>query len=195
MAAPVNANVRGCELTHFYFEPPNFRIPRLRDLDARWSGIPDREVRSMIVVENQYLEFHLFALHSLSFRWEKRNGFITGRIDHSVSAGAVKAALLLQASIAEAAMRAHAESRNYRLPNNSRHRTFGKVCAAWEEANYAELHPVWADVQSLKDQRNLVHLYLGAEQANDYRELLHAENDLVAAGQRVLERLCQITST
>lgn len=74
----------------------------------------------MIAREEQYLLFHRFVLDHAKFTK-------AGKLDSkpyvyslglSVRAGAIKAAILVYASIAEAALRAHAEKRGYKLPSN-----------------------------------------------------------------------------
>lgn len=45
-------------MTDFYLDPHSFSIPGLRDIDKEWSNIPDVRIKSMIVVESQYLMFH-----------------------------------------------------------------------------------------------------------------------------------------
>ena len=96
------------------------------------------------------------------------------------------AAVLLYVSIAEAALRIHAEVRGYDLPKNEKHRTFGKVLEAWESAGKAEAVAIWEDLIKLRDHRNLAHLFKAAEEKHDWREALGVEEDLLRSGERVL---------
>jgi hypothetical protein len=181
-------------VTRFHFDPSDFSIPGLRDLHLRWALLPDDAVRSAVIVELQYLAFHRFLLGSLSFIAEVESGTVSGKIDHSVRAGAVKAAVSLAASVAEAALRCHAERRGFKLPTNPRHRTFGAVLSAWDSAGQLECGAIWDDLQRLLDHRNLIHLYKGAEESRNWRDVLHAENSLLEAADRVLAQLPTIRS-
>lgn len=182
-------------MTDFYLDPQSFSIPGLRDIDKEWSNIPDTRIKSMIVVESQYLAFHKYLLDSLCFQWRDSNGkVIVGKLDHSVRAGAIKAAVLVSASIVEAALRAHAEQRKYDLPKNERHRTFGALVEAWEKSGARDFAAVWDDVKTLKDHRNTIHLYKAADEKMDFREVLAAEEGLLGSGNRAIDAMKKLTS-
>ncbi len=193
--AACELHVMRYSLTDFFFKPPDFQIPTLQEIGADWQYIPDPQIRSMVSVECQYLSFHLFLLESLHYHWGKSETvWKESKIDLSVRAGAVKAAILLFASIAEAVLRAHAEKRGYNLPAKEHQRTFGTVLNAWEEAGKAEAKVIWEDLNELRDHRNLVHLYAAAEKSKDWRTVLEAEEGLVSSGLRVIEFLKHLKS-
>lgn len=173
-------------MTTFSLNPNEFTIPGLREIDAEWSLIPDRAVKSMIVVECQSIYFSEYLLESLFFEWNERGTTIRGQLNNSVRAGAIKSLVMTYVSVIEAALRSHAQARGYDLPKNERHRTLGAVLNAWEDAGKNELTSVWDDLQKLKDQRNLVHLYKAAEESKDWKVVLAAEDDLLAASRRVI---------
>ena len=183
-------------MTQYYFNPDSCQIPRLKDLDAQWQSIPDSKIKSMIVVENQYLEFQLFLLASLCFIWNNGTSTVRGYVDHSLRAGAVKAGILLYASIVEAALRAHVEKRGYPLPANERHRTFGKVLESWEASGTKELNGAWADIKQIQEHRNTIHLYKAAADPNtdDFRDILARETNLLEAGSRAMKAVQQLKS-
>lgn len=182
-------------MTQFHLEPNAFSIPSLRDVAKEWSSIPDPRIRGMIAVEYQYLVFHRYLLASLHFTWYAGYGLtIEGKLDHSIRAGAIKAPVLVSASIVEAALRAHAEKRCLDLPKNERHRTFGAVIDAWEKSCIDELQEAWNDIKLLKDHRNTVHLYKAAEERKDFREALAAEERLLGAAEHAIAAVKRLRS-
>jgi hypothetical protein len=99
--------------TRFYFQPDCFTIPTLSSLKKQWINVPDSSVRDVIALDNQYLAFHEYLLDSLKYE----NPWSNGALGLSTRAGAIKVALIVSASMVEAAMRSHAEKRNYKLPD------------------------------------------------------------------------------
>jgi len=120
----------------FLLEPAEYEVRAIGELRREWRNVPDRGALNLIAVEAQYLEFHRYLLESL--RHCSGNGGDAIRIGLSVRAGALKSPILLSASIAEAALRSHAERRGYPLPNNPRRRTFGRVLGRGHARNRAD---------------------------------------------------------
>lgn len=172
---------------HFSLDPAEYQVPAIDELRWEWRNIPDADARNVIAVEAQYLDFHRYLLGSLRHRDAAGGAAIP--LGLSVRAGALKTATLVCASIAEAALRAHAERRGYALPPNPRHRTFGKVLGAWQEADgapRAEVAAIWAQLQGLHSGRNNVHLYGAIEQDGGFYELLESETQALAHADQVL---------
>ena len=155
----------------FFFESPTFEIQRIKDVAVfKWQRLRNPEVQYAIAAEEQYLHFHLFMLNNLRHTE-------AGKLAHppyayelglSVRAGAVKAAILVAASIIEAALRTLAELRGYPLNKDPRRRTFGNVIAAWEDAGAPrqDVEAIWPNVKSMHEVRNFVHLHKAAGDAD-----------------------------
>ena len=184
----------------FFFDPATVAIPTLSDLRWKWSGVSDLTVREMIVQEEQYLTFHRAMLDRVrsTEAGAVRNPTWRLPLDISVRAGAVKAAALVCGSIAEAALRHHAERRSFPLPANPRHRTFGKVLAAWEISDSVpqpDVAEIWSEVKRLHDLRNNIHLFCAAEAGTaDFNSVLAQEREILAAGERVVDHLAALRS-
>ena len=110
----------------FSLSPDEYDTPSVHALRQEWRNIPDAQAPNVIAVEAQYLAFHHYLINGL--RHQAIEGSDAIPIGLSVRAGALKTATLLCASIAEAALRAHAEARNYgltcpnaRLPSSPPH--------------------------------------------------------------------------
>ena len=100
----------------------------------------------------------------------------------SVRAGAIKAAVLIAASIIEAALRALAELRGYPLKKDPRRRTFGTIIQAWEDqgAPRPEVASIWTVVRALHETRNFVHLHNVAQSDNAaWEQILVNEQSLL----------------
>ena len=177
----------------FSLSPDEYQAPTIDELRWEWRKIPDAEARNVIAVESQYLDFHRYLLASL--RHQATTGSDPIPLGLSIRAGALKTASLICASIAEAALRAHAESRGYQLPKNSWQRTFGKVLGAWQDAGgepLADVQPIWDELQRLHSGRNNVHLYRAIEDGSDFYDILNAEEASVTEGEKVLAHLKDI---
>jgi len=177
----------------FSFVPDTFDTPSIDVLRDAWRNIPDIQARNVIAVEAQYLAFHHFLLDSL--RHEPIEGGDRIPIGLSVRAGALKAATLVCASIAEAALRAHAEARNYPLNPNPRRRTFGALIGAWQSPQgtpRADVAGIWPQLDRLHAHRNTVHLYAAVN--GDFYDILFAERQSLTEGEQVLEHLRQLVS-
>lgn len=174
----------------FTFDDPEYSAFPIDELRWQWRNVPDAGVRSMVAVEHQYLDFHLWQLHSI--RHEPIEGGAAIPIGLSLRAGALKTANLVCASIAEAVLRAHAERRGYSLPKHARHRTLGRILGAWQDADgnpHPDIAPIWEDLQRLYDGRNVVHLYAALDRGSDFYDVLQAEQELLESSQRVIEFL------
>lgn len=174
----------------FFFAPDQYRAPTIADLRLEWRNIPTAEARNVIAVENQYLDFHRYLL--IGIRHQSFAGSQPIPLGLSLRAGSLKAASLICASIAEAALRAHAEVRGYPLPQKSCQRTFGRVLRAWQDKRarpIADIASVWNELQRLHSGRNNVHLYRAVEKGSDFYDILAAEEISLAEGERILAHL------
>jgi hypothetical protein len=179
----------------FSFAPDEYGAPTIAELRSRWRNIPFTDARNAIAVENQYLDFHRYLICSI--RHQSLAGGIQLPLGLSLRAGSLKAASLICASIAEAALRAHAEARGYRLPKKTWQRTFGKVLSAWHGKNnrpHAEVAAVWDELQRLHSGRNNVHLYRALEDGCDFYGILAAEEASLCEAERVLIHLQKLRS-
>ncbi len=182
----------------FFFDPPTCNLPSLGVLrDFFWEHMPS-EVADVLSQEYQYLKFHSHMLDSVHFTAEGKVGEKPWKkpLGLSVRAGAIKAALLVAASISEAVLRVVAEARGYPLPANPRHRTFGKVIEAWESVNGntgADVAHLWDTVKELKDVRNNVHLFKAAgDAAANFQAILGQENDLLPRVIKAVDELAKL---
>lgn len=174
----------------FSLNPNLYDTPPIDILRHEWRNIPDIQARNVIAVEAQYLAFHQYLLDSL--RHQSTTGGDAIRIGLSVRAGALKTATLLCASIAEAALRAHAEARGYTLPPDPTRRTFGKVLGAWQLPDgspHPDIHAIWPSLQRLHGGRNTVHLYAAIQNGSNFYDILQAENQMLTEAEDVLTHL------
>lgn len=155
----------------FFFQNPTFDIQPLKPVAiSKWKRLKSPEVQYAIAAEEQYLNFHLYMLSNLR---HTQAGCITHppymyELGLSVRAGAVKAAVLVAASIVEAALRSLAEIRSYPLNKDLKRRTFGNVIHAWEDNGTPrpEVAAIWPSVKALHETRNFVHLHKAATDAD-----------------------------
>ncbi len=178
----------------FSFDPNEYQAFTIKELRHEWRNVPDSEARNVIAVEHQYLDFHRYLLSSI--RHQATDGGNEIPIGLSLRAGALKAATLICASIAEAALRAHAEARGYELPQRSWQRTFGKVLGAWQDEKQRpkpEVAPIWDELQRLHQGRNNVHLYRAVEDGSDFYNVLQAEEASLREAEKVIAHLKSIT--
>ena len=174
----------------FFLRPDQYDIPTVDTLRYEWRNVPDSQARNVIAVEAQYLAFHQYLINSL--RHQNIAGGDAIPIGLSVRAGALKTATLLCASIAEAALRAHAEARNYDLPAAAYRRTFGRVLRAWQLPDgmpQPDVAEIWPQLQNLHDGRNTVHLYAAINDGNNFYDILQAESQSLAEAEIVLTHL------
>jgi hypothetical protein len=182
----------------FKFEPCDFEIPTLSNLKSGWPNILDGAVRHAVAVEEQYLHFHMFVLKNTRHtrHGELDTQIVPQRLVLTVRSGAIKTALLLCASIAEASLRSLAEQRALVIHRNPRQRTFGLVLAAWQFGNHRprpEVRPIWGELSELRDLRNNVHLHKAAyDTAADYQSIIDHELHLFSEASKVLAHLRHI---
>ncbi len=155
----------------FFFQNPTLEIQPLKSVAVfKWQHLKNPEVQYAIAAEEQYLQFHLYMLTNLRHTQAGKASAppYAYELGLSVRAGAVKAAILVAASIVEAALRALAELRGYTLNRDPRRRTFGNVIAAWEDSALPrpDVAVVWPQVKSLQEVRNFVHLHKAAGTAD-----------------------------
>ncbi len=184
----------------FFFDPPTYSIPSLSGLRSRWANIPNPDVAEMIAREEQYLLFHRFVLDHAKFTkvGELHSKPYVYSLGLSVRAGAIKAAILVCASIAEAALRAHAEKREYKFPSEPTKRTFGRVISAWKSSRgkpRPDVRVVWKEILKLRDARNNIHLFKAASDPSaDFKHVLDDEPGLLESGLKVVEHLSMLKS-
>ena len=183
-------------MRRFSLDPPEHAVPGASVYRDRWVNVRDLAVRSVISVEHQYLDFHRYLLSGLRHTSAEFPADPIP-IGLSVRAGAIKTTLFLGASIAEAALRAHAERRGYQLPPNRKHRTMGKVLEAWctaPDVPQPELAPIWNDLRELHDIRNNVHLYKAVQDGTSFYDFLDSEAHALTRIDVVLRHIQQIVS-
>jgi hypothetical protein len=183
----------------FILQPASFSIPTMPSLRTLWNNIPNPKVRDSICQEYQYLQFHQFLLDNLRHTTlgKASSPPYAYKINWTVRAGAIKASILLCGSIAEAALRAHAEKRGYPLHSNLRSRTFGNVLKAWKPGTvgHHDISAIWADLTSLQDTRNNIHLFKAANDPNaDYKQVLANEEQILKNANTILAALAAISS-
>lgn len=185
----------------FFFNPPTHSLPSLMALRLfRWGDIPHSDVAEVIAREEQYLSFHRFVLDHA--KHTKAGCVGSPPYEHaiglSVRAGAVKAALLVAASIAEGALRSHAEKRGYRLNSNPNKRTFGNVLNAWKTSRgrpKRDVRHIWTELQNLRDTRNNVHLFKAASDPSaDFEQVLKDEAALLSGALKVVDEMATLKS-
>jgi hypothetical protein len=184
----------------FYFRDPTFTIQSLKAVAAfKWQHVPDEDVRYSIAAEEQYLNFHLYMLENL--RHTKAGNLASPPYEYelglSVRAGAVKAAVLMAASIIEAALRSLAEARGYPLNPELRRRTFGNVIKAWEQNGNPrpDVEDIWPAVKAMHEVRNFVHLHKTAKDIDaEWENILQSEKALLSGALEAIERVSKITA-
>lgn len=179
----------------FSLNPDQYDTPSVQALRQEWRNIPDTQARNVIAVEAQYLAFHHYLINCL--RHQAIEGSDAIPIGLSVRAGALKTATLLCASIAEAALRAHAEARHYNLPVAAHRRTFGKVLGAWQlpdETPQPDVAAIWPQLQSLHGGRNTVHLYAAIQDGSNFYDILQAEVQSLTEAEIVLAHLRNVVT-
>lgn len=178
----------------FFFEPETHEIPPLHLLRSDWKNIPDIGARQAIAIEFQYLRFQAIVLKNVR---HAQPGTIEGfPLGLSVRAGALKSAILLVGSIAEAALRAHAEKRGIKLSEVPEKRTFGHVLYAWknDSKHFPSIQEIWDDLKTLHADRNNIHLYETIDKEDDFFEILRREEGIGRCIVKVLNFLRELES-
>jgi hypothetical protein len=184
----------------FFFLNPTFEIQPLNTVAVfKWQRLKNPEVQYAIAAEEQYLRFHLYMLENLR---HTQAGKLTQppykyKLGLSVRAGAVKAAILVAASIVEAALRTLAELRGYPLNDDPKKRTFGNVIRAWEEAGAPrpDVAAIWPNVKAMHEARNFVHLHKAAHDADAaWDNVLKEERALLDGALATIEHVAKITA-
>ncbi len=182
----------------FFFVNPTFEIQPLRPVAVtKWQHLRNADVQYAIAAEEQYLCFHLFMLDNLRHTQAGRlaDPPYKYELGLSVRAGAVKAAVLVAASILEAALRALAEARGYTLNADPRRRTFGNVIQAWKirDAPRPEVAGIWSHVLAIHEVRNFVHLHKAAGTPNAaWDEVLQSERQLLTGALEAIRHVATI---
>jgi hypothetical protein len=183
----------------FIFEQPTFDIPTKEFLRNEWSNVPNKNIVDVVAGEEQYLIFQRFLLENLYHTKEgcQHSPPYKHPLGLNVRAGAVKAAILLTASIAEAVLRAHAEKRNFQWKDKEEHRTFGKVLNVWKQNNqpHPDISEIWKELQGFRDARNNVHLFKAADNPEAvFNRVLEAEEKIFKNIDKVLLHLKKLVS-
>jgi hypothetical protein len=182
----------------FFFHNPTFEIQHLKTVAVfKWQRLKNPEVQYAIAAEEQYLQFHLYMLSNLR---HTQAGKISQppyayELGLSVRAGAVKAAILVAASIVEAALRTLAEMRGYPLNKDPRKRTFGNVIGAWEDAGAprSDVATIWPNVKAMHEARNFVHLHKAAcDTEAAWDNVLKEERALLDGALSAIEHVAKI---
>lgn len=179
----------------FLFDPDLFDVPPIVKFIFTWENIPDSAACNAIAVEHQYLEFHRYMLGAIRHA-DPKDPVNSIPLGLSVRAGMIKAAISLYASIAEAALRAHAEKRGIKLHPNKTRRTFGAVIYAWEadSVHFSTIQPIWDDLVALLESRNMIHLFKSIETNRDFQDIIQGEEPVLNSGEKVLSVLQKIRS-
>jgi len=162
------------------------------DCAALWPNLHDAELRAHVAVEEHYLTFHRRLLGSLQANMGLEQGFQP--IDWSLRAGMIRASVILFGSIAEAVLLDHAAARQMQHPRKGRvtlagRWTLGTLTNVWATAGSAEYDQIRADVESLRDMRNNIHLSRAVADRHRWQDVIAAEEALVEAGDRVIAAL------
>lgn len=182
----------------FFFSNPTFEIQPLKATAVfKWKRLLNPEVQYAIAAEEQYLNFHLYMLGNLR---HTRAGHLATppymyELALSVRAGAVKAAVLMAASILEAALRAIAEARGYALHKDPQRRTFGNVLRAWEQGGRPreDIAAVWPEIKGVHEVRNLVHLHKAAAESEvAWAKVLASEESLLNGALKAINHVASI---
>ena len=183
----------------FYLANPTLTIPSLARLRLFWSNVPNDKVREEIASTHQYLNFQRMLLKQLRFTaaGEIATKPWTKELDLSLRAGAVRAAVLLCASMVEAVLRDHAEKRGYSLKADPRRRTFGNVLSAWRPSGIPrpEIAAFDSALTNLHVFRNTIHLHQAANNPAAYwNQVLKQENAMLTEALSVLKHLRTLSS-
>lgn len=181
----------------FIIQPDEIEIPSVSYFRNEWRNIPDPAARDAIAVENQYLYFHEHLLSNLKHQ-KPCQTMQPIPLGLSVRAGAVKSAILICASIVEAALRAHSERRKYKLKNDPHRRTFGNVLGSWQDEDKTpkpEVIGIWQHLQDLHDTRNNIHLYKAVSDGSSFYAVLESEKETLAKAKEALDVIKIIESS
>jgi hypothetical protein len=177
------------------FAPATFDTPTVGKFEKDWANIPDPNVRKVIAREHQYLFLHARLLEQLrhTSKGAASDPPYKWRIDYNLRAGFIKAALLVAASICEAALRAHAEKRHLPLHKIPKCRTVGDVLNACK--GQADVAAYYADLLSLKDLRNNLHLFEAAASAKaHYMAVLKQEETSFNMARKLVAECMKLKS-
>jgi hypothetical protein len=184
----------------FFFHNPTFEIQPLKTVAVfKWQRLQNPDVQYAIAAEEQYLHFHLYMLGNLRHTQAGKLAQppYVYELGLSVRAGAVKAAILVAASIVEAALRTLAEMRGYPLNKDPKKRTFGNVIGAWEEAGAPrpDVAAIWPSVKAMHEVRNFVHLHKAASDTDAaWDNVLKEERALLDGALASIEHVAKIAA-
>lgn len=172
----------------FTFSPDIFGVQTIKSLEGYWPNIGDKAVRKLVATEHQYYLFHRFVLESVRHAGpadpaDPADLGQTLPLGLSVRAGALKAARLIVGSIAEAALRFHAEKRGLRL---GRRPTLGTVISKLETLRDREINALLPLAKKVLSARNDIHIYRQIESPKDFKKLLGMEAGAHADDEKLL---------
>lgn len=181
----------------FHYNPCTFDIPTFSNLRSQWKNIPFLRLQKVIIIEHQYLYFHLFMINNTQHTHVGTTPDVnTWGLGSGVRAGALKAALLMYASIVEGVLLAHALKRKYKLAKNPKKRTFGNILQAWKNDvnGKIELDAILTQLESLSNIRNHIHLEkISSSEEDFFASILDQENKLLDDCERVIKLLQEIS--
>lgn len=175
------------------FQPTRVDVPTVATLKNRWRRIPDARIRTHIAREHHYLLFHEQLLARIHYTRSQEQ--LPAPLELTLRAGLVKAAVLIAASICEAALRAHGEQRQLRdlMRKQPHQRTFGVILKAWQ--NEPDVQSIWNDLKSLHERRNNVHLFVAASQSSGHYQQINTEEvAMLATAKSAMQALMQLRS-
>lgn len=189
--------------TEYFFEPQRIDIPSRENLRTVWNGILDIPSREILIKEHQFLIFQLGLLDKLKFKSTDLNNNITdGPIFDGLRVGAIRAALMVTASITEEALLCHAISRRYKFEkqeNGNDKQMLGEVAYVWKNQNWPDLgKKIGGKIHWLMDIRNHVHLRKiienGDRQDKFYLSIERNESKYIARANTIIEALTMLRS-
>ncbi|MBD3886884.1 hypothetical protein IFO70_35220 [Phormidium tenue FACHB-886] len=180
-------------MTNFFFAPNSYDIKSLASLHRDWRGILNEEVKNRVAIEHQYFDFHVsFLLKSLQTR--SRDGTCSS-FGLSARVGAVRSAIFICGSIAEAVLREYAERCNWKAFQKlkEQEKTLGRLVSVWKQCKPSAIQPIRQELELLIDKRNGIHLYKEVLSHNGtsfrWQEILEQEKHFLNAGCKVLQYL------
>jgi|SRR6185312_6058350 len=176
-------------------EPATCDIPSVADLETQWANVPNVDVRKVIAREHQYLRLQALLLDRMYYTAAggAADPQYKNPVDYTLRAGAIKATILIAASICEAALRSHGEKRGLPLNANPRRRTFGNILSAW--SGQADVSAIYADLEAIKDFRNNVHLFVTVTSADaDYMAVLKNEQAMLDKARNAIAEIMKLKS-
>ena len=177
------------------FANAEFEIPSINHLELEWAGAAQGELARQIGFQDQFRQLFRHVFESLQSVPSENPDWNPRPLAFSARAGAIKTYVLLSVSISEGALAALGEERQLgRREGDLFQKTFGALLTAWEQDGRprAEIADIWDDMQLLKRYRNYVHLNRAAQDEVSWQGILENERQILAACDRVVDRLREL---